>query len=427
MVMEAGRGAGSARSAGRERAARRSATPCDWPSTWAAPSRRFTTWASSTPALRPCNVRILPQGRVKLLDLEIAGLRAAPELRDLLVEGSPAEYLAPEQVRGAPLSDKTDVYAFGLTLYELLCGAPCSGTAPARRALGAARRGAAAAAAPTARDPQGVQTLVSRALNKQAEARPFMSNLLNDLDDAASRPVTSWKRVAAVVGGVLVLASMAVPLVWGNVFTPQPDAPRSSTPPAAVTPAVPLVPQPSVTTTEPPPADAPPVPSVTPPTAALPAPAATPPPPVPPSPAATLPAPPAPSAPAVTPPPPPPKPEVAIPMPPAPPKPAVTPPAPSAHSRPPVTLPTPPAAAREMPPAPVASPPAVRPAPSPSPVPAPPAPEPRAPAPPRLDVRPAPEKPTPEKPAMAPERPAAAPPCPARAGAPCGGARARGR
>jgi serine/threonine-protein kinase len=366
-------------------------------------------------ALRPCNVRILPQGRVKLLDLEIAGLRAAPELRDLLVEGSPAEYLAPEQVRGAPLSDKTDVYAFGLTLYELLCGAPPFRNSSREAVLSAQLDEAPPRLRRRRRGiPKGVQTLVSRALNKQAEARPFMSNLLNDLDDAASRPVTSWKRVAAVVGGVLVLASMAVPLVW-DVFTPQPDAPRSSTPPAAVTPAVPVVPQPSVTTTEPPPADAPPVPSVTPPTAALPAPAATPPPPVPPSPAATLPAPPAPSAPAVTLPPPPPKPEVAIPMPPAPPKPAVTPPAPSAHSRPPVTLPTPPAAAREMPPAPVASPPAVRPAPSPSPVPVSPAPEPRAPAPPRLDARPAPEKPTPEKPAMAPERPAAAPPRPARA------------
>ena len=191
-------------------------------------------------ALRPCNVRILPQGRVKLLDLEIAGLRAAPELRDLLVEGSPAEYLAPEQVRGAPLSDKTDVYAFGLTLYELLCGAPPFRNSSREAVLSAQLDEAPPRLRRRRRGiPKGVQTLVSRALNKQPESRPFMSNLLNDLDDAASRPVTSWKRVAAVVGGVLVLASMAVPLVW-DVFTPQPDAPRSSTPaPAAVTPAVP--------------------------------------------------------------------------------------------------------------------------------------------------------------------------------------------
>src|SRR5262245_49217510 len=75
-------------------------------------------------AVRPRNVRILPQGRLKLMDLEIAGLRGAPELRELLAETAPADYLAPEQVRGTSLNDRTDVYAFGLTLYELLCGAP---------------------------------------------------------------------------------------------------------------------------------------------------------------------------------------------------------------------------------------------------------------------------------------------------------------
>ena len=118
-------------------------------------------------------------------------------------------------MRGAPLSDKTDVYAFGLTLYELLCGAPPFRNSSREAVLSAQLDEAPPRLRRRRRGiPKGVQTLVSRALNKQAEARPFMSNLLNDLDDAASRPVTSWKRVAAVVGGVLVLASMAVPLVW---------------------------------------------------------------------------------------------------------------------------------------------------------------------------------------------------------------------
>ena len=59
-------------------------------------------------AVRPCNVRILPQGRLKLMDLEIAGLRGSPELRELLAETAPADYLAPEQVRGTSLSDSLD-------------------------------------------------------------------------------------------------------------------------------------------------------------------------------------------------------------------------------------------------------------------------------------------------------------------------------
>jgi eukaryotic-like serine/threonine-protein kinase len=332
--------------------------------------------------LRPCNVLILPDGRMKLMDLEIAGLRSAPELRELQGNSAPADYLAPEQIRGEAVSDKTDVYAFGLTLYELLCGAPPFRTDSREATLSAQlnqtpprmrrrRRGI----------PKGVPALVNRALSKQPEPRPFMSNLLNDLDDAASRPVTSWRRVAAIVGGILVLASMAIPLVW-DVFTPRPDLPAPSTP-AAVTPAVPVLPQPSETTAPPaPPAETPAAAQVVTPPAA----------PEPPPPAATLP---------VTPPPPP----------------AATPPAPPALPRPAVVIPSPPKPAvtlppapdRETPPASIAPPPAPRVAPSPSPAPvSPPAAERRAPAPPRMDVRPSPERSTipPERPAVAPQRPA---------------------
>ena len=340
--------------------------------------------------LRPCNVRLLPEGRVKLMDLEIAGLRGAPELHELQGDGAPADYLAPEQIRGDPVSDKTDVYAFGLTLYELLCGVPPFRNDSREATLAAQlddtpprlrrrRRGI----------PKGVQALVSRALAKQPEPRPFMSNLLNDLDDAASRPVTSWQRVAAVVGGVLIVAAMAIPLVW-DVLTPRTELPdRSTLPPAAVTPAVPLAPQSSEPPAPPPPAAETPV--ATPPAA-----------PEPPPPAATLPVAPPPAA--TLPVLPPPPPAATLPAPEAPPRPAVVIPAPP---RPAVTLP--PAPARETPPPSIASPPPPRVAPSPSPVPAsPPAPERRAPAPPRVDARPAPERSTsaPERPAVAPQRPA---------------------
>ena len=333
--------------------------------------------------LRPCNVRILPEGRVKLMDLEIAGVRGAPELHQLQGDGAPADYLAPEQIRGDPVSDRTDVYAFGLTLYELLCGTPPFRTDSREATLSAQldetpprlrrrRRGI----------PKGVQALVSRALAKQPEPRPFMSNLLNDLDDAASRPVTSWRRVAAVVGGVLVLAVMSIPLVW-DVLTPRPELPdRSAAPPSAVTPAVPLAPQSSVPAAPPPPAaETPSAPVVTPPAA-----------PEPPPPAATLP---------VAPPPPPPA--ATLPAPEAPPRPAVVIPAPP---RPAATLP--PAPARETPPPSIAAPPPTRVAPSLSPVASPPAPARPAPAPPRVDARLAPERSTsaPERPAVAPQRPA---------------------
>jgi serine/threonine protein kinase len=368
-------------------------------------------------AVRPCNVRILAQGRLKLMDLEVAGLRGAPELREALAETAPAEYLAPEQVRGSTLSDRTDVYAFGLTLYELLCGAPPFRNGSREAVLSAQldeapprirrrRHGVA----------KGVQTLVTRALAKQPESRPFMSNLLNDLDDAASRPATSWKRVAVVVGGVLVLASMAIPFIWDAIM-PQPDASHpSATPPAAVTPAVPVGPQPP-TTTEAPPAHTPsaPVatspagPSPTPPTVAVPPPAA------PAAPAETAPASPAPTA--VVPPP---APTVTLPPPSAAPTTDASLPVPAGPRRPPMTLPpasTPPATVRETAPSPPPA--SVRPTPPSSSAPAaPPAlPERRALAPARTEARPTPERSTsaPERPANAVERRATTPERPSSA------------
>ena len=355
-------------------------------------------------AVRPCNVRILAQGRLKLMDLEVAGLRGAPEMREALAESAPAEYLAPEQVRGNTLTDRTDVYAFGLTLYELLCGAPPFRNVSREAVLSAQldeapwrirrrRRGV----------PKGVQTLLSRALAKEPESRPFMSNLLNDLDDAASQPVTSWKRVAGVVGGVLVLASMAIPFMW-DAFTPQPDAPQPPTsPPAAVAPAVPVVPEPA--TTEAPPADAPSTPVAAPSAAALPTPSAAAVPATPPAasaPAETLPNPAAatpPPAPTATLPP-----GSAAPLPAAP-KPDASVSVPTKPRRPPVMLPpatTPAATARDTTPS--APPPSVNATPPASSAPAPPPvlPERRAPAPARTEARP-----TPARASSIPERPAA--------------------
>ncbi len=82
--------------------------------------------------LKPENIFVLAQGGVKILDFGLArreaGLAgnewpAAPEQRkgERVVVGT-LGYLAPEQIAGAPVDHRSDIFALGGVLYEVLCG-----------------------------------------------------------------------------------------------------------------------------------------------------------------------------------------------------------------------------------------------------------------------------------------------------------------
>ncbi|WNG48996.1 protein kinase [Archangium minus] len=72
--------------------------------------------------LKPANVFLTREGTVKLLDFGLAHLVASSlPLPDMSTAGTPL-YMAPEQWLGGPQDERTDVWAAGLLLYELLTG-----------------------------------------------------------------------------------------------------------------------------------------------------------------------------------------------------------------------------------------------------------------------------------------------------------------
>ncbi len=77
--------------------------------------------------VKPDNFLVADDGSVKLIDFALArrkqsglGKLLAPQTQ---VQGT-RSYMAPEQIRGTAVDQRTDVYAFGCAVYELLAGKP---------------------------------------------------------------------------------------------------------------------------------------------------------------------------------------------------------------------------------------------------------------------------------------------------------------
>jgi serine/threonine-protein kinase len=123
--------------------------------------------------VKPGNVLVQPDGRVKVTDFGIA--KAAGGGDELTKSGmvvGTARYLAPEQVDGRTVDDRADVYALGLVLYEMLCGkAPFAADTDIATAVARLTTPAPSIAASRPDLPPDLVHLVEHALARDPEDR----------------------------------------------------------------------------------------------------------------------------------------------------------------------------------------------------------------------------------------------------------------
>ncbi len=132
----------------------------------------------------PHNVMLGFEGEVKLFDFGIAGLSG-----EGTGGGGKHGYLSPEQLDGAPLDGRSDVFCVGILLWELITGQRLFGGAD----LEAKRIAVRAAVIPDPRDaeprvPQALVTVLRHMLARRVEDRPESADAAAEMLSAALFP-----------------------------------------------------------------------------------------------------------------------------------------------------------------------------------------------------------------------------------------------
>jgi eukaryotic-like serine/threonine-protein kinase len=193
--------------------------------------------------LKPANIKITPAGTAKILDFGVA--RAAVETdepsdvprfdavtnigtRDGAVIGT-APYMSPEQARGEDVDRRTDVWAFGCVLYEMLTGARAFEGSDTTATMSQIFEREPDLAALPAQTPTSVRRLLGRCLEKDrhkrlaqiAVARFQLEDAIASLASVGRAAVRSRRRLHTMLAlGVMagVLAGMAI--AWFAVSGP---------------------------------------------------------------------------------------------------------------------------------------------------------------------------------------------------------------
>ena len=185
--------------------------------------------------LKPSNIKITPDGRVKVLDFGLVKLAerveagraddvneaiTTPAGTQLGMVVGTAPYMSPEQARGLPVDKRTDIWAFGCVLYEMLTGRVAFSRPTLSDTLAAILERQPDLTAMPASVPRPVVLLLHRCLEKDPRQR------LRDIGDARaiweadgheeSVPQQWWtmRRLASWVGTAMLAGAIGAALAW---------------------------------------------------------------------------------------------------------------------------------------------------------------------------------------------------------------------
>jgi serine/threonine-protein kinase len=185
--------------------------------------------------IKPHNVVIDADGRVKVTDFGIARSGASQMTEAGSIIGT-AQYLSPEQARGSPVDQRSDVYSVGIVLYEMLTGkVPFTGESP----LEIAMKHLSEVPVPPSelRDdvPEDLDLIALRALAKDPEDRYQTAEEMDADLGRVARGLSVSEETADAATNVLAGAGIsgAPTIIAPRPTKVAPPQPPARTPPAA--------------------------------------------------------------------------------------------------------------------------------------------------------------------------------------------------